>query len=377
MDNLLNLVRQKLVDSNQEITSGEIIKVVRKETHGLLNENQLFNQYKKIEQELVGLGKIEYLLQLPNITDILVVGSNEIWIDQGKGLEKTSLQFSNEKEVASLATRLALQNGKRLDAAKPWVDTNINLPNVDYHIRFHAVLASLTRQGTCISLRILRPKEVNLAQLVANQTIDTGIVHFLKQMISRKVSFLISGGTGSGKTTLLNALLQEIPNNERVICVEDTYELVATSKSQINLTTLDANNEGTGEITLSLLIKQALRMRPDRIVVGEVRGAEIVDLLTALNTGHLGSAGTIHANSTAEVPSRVEALGALGGIKRSSMHSLFAAAVKIILHVEKDTAGYRRLKEIGILYRDGDYVKIKKIWKYGSNPPSNNWDHIC
>ena len=176
----------------------------------------------------------------------------------------------------------------------------------------------------------------------------------LDGIIAARLAFLISGGTGAGKTTLLSAVLGAVAAGERIVCVEDAAELAPAHPHLVKLVARCANVEGVGEVTVRDLVRQALRMRPDRIVVGEVRGAEVVDLLAALNTGHDGGAGTVHANSPAEVPARLEALAALGGLDRAALHSQLAAAVQVVLHVSRDRTGTRRLTEIAVLERGDD-----------------------
>ncbi|MDT5016392.1 MAG: pilus assembly protein CpaF, partial [Mycobacterium sp.] len=171
----------------------------------------------------------------------------------------------------------------------------------------------------------------------------------LSDIIGARLAFIVSGGTGAGKTTLLAAALGAVPSDERIVCVEDAAELEPAHPHLVKLVARCANVEGIGEVTVRDLVKQALRMRPDRIVVGEVRGAEVVDLLAALNTGHDGGAGTVHANSPAEVPARLEALAAVGGLDRSALHSQLAAAVQVVVHVSRDRSGRRRLSEIAVL----------------------------
>jgi pilus assembly protein CpaF len=185
----------------------------------------------------------------------------------------------------------------------------------------------------------------------------------LEGIIAARLAFLISGGTGAGKTTLLAAVLGAVGAHERIVCVEDAAELAPAHPHLVRLVARCANVEGVGEVTVRDLVRQALRMRPDRIVVGEVRGAEVVDLLAALNTGHDGGAGTVHANNAAEVPARLEALAALGGLDRAALHSQLAAAVQVILHVSRDRTGARRLTEIGVLQRgDDDRVRVVTAW---------------
>ena len=194
-------------------------------------------------------------------------------------------------------------------------------------VRLHAVLPPIAAGSTCLSLRVLRCATQDLEALVASGAIDGQAHRLLTEILAARLAFVISGGTGAGKTTLLAALLAAVPADERIVCVEDAAELAPAHPHLVKLVARAANVEGAGEVTVRDLVRQALRMRPDRIVVGEVRGAEVVDLLSALNTGHDGGAGTVHANSPAEVPARFEALAALGGLDRSALHSQLAAAV--------------------------------------------------
>ncbi len=210
---------------------------------------------------------------------------------------------------------------------------------------------------------MLRPATQGLATLRRTGAIAPEASGLLDGIIAARLAFLVSGGTGAGKTTLLAAVLGEVAPEERIICVEDAAELEPRHPHLVKLVARCANVEGVGEITVRDLVRQALRMRPDRIVVGEVRGAEVVDLLAALNTGHDGGAGTVHANNIAEVPARLEALAALGGLDRLALHSQLAAAVQVLLHVGRDRNGQRRLGEIGVLRRDSSgLVGVATAW---------------
>jgi pilus assembly protein CpaF len=207
----------------------------------------------------------------------------------------------------------------------------------------------------------LRPATQDLAALMQTGTIEPPAAALLKDIIAARLAFLISGGTGAGKTTLLAAVLGAVPVHERIVCVEDAAELEPAHPHLVKLVARCANVEGVGEVTVRDLVKQALRMRPDRIVVGEVRGAEVVDLLAALNTGHDGGAGTVHANSPAEVPARLEALAAVGGLDRGALHS------QVLVHVSRDHDGRRRLSEIAVLSAAGDgRVRAVTAWRAGT-----------
>jgi pilus assembly protein CpaF len=287
------------------------------------------------------------LLSNLNITDILVNGHKEVWIDQGQGLEKTKLTFLNEESVRSLAQKLALSTGRRLDQSQPYVDAQLSKS-----IRLHAVLSPIANPGTVISLRIHRPQIMSLSELVMKKNITTSQKDFLNEIIKEKKSFVICGGTGSGKTTLLNSLLSEVNRNQRILIIEDSRELNPQNPHVVSLEGRPANIEGMGLITMKDLIKQSLRMRADRLIIGEVRGVEIVDWLSALNTGHPGSAGTIHANSIHEVIIRFESLGLMAGLSKEAIHSQLRTALNYVIHIERNSHGKRCVKAIGEFQTD-------------------------
>jgi pilus assembly protein CpaF len=308
----------------------------------------IYHQSRNDEQtQTSGLGILESLLDNSNITDILVNGHKEVWIDQGQGLEKTKLTFLNEESVRSLAQKLALSTGRRLDQSQPYVDAQLTKT-----IRLHAVLTPIASPGTFISLRIHRPKTMLLTELVINKTLTTPQKNFLTEMIKNKKSFVICGGTGSGKTTLLNSLLSDVGKSQRILIIEDSRELNPQHPHVLSLEGRPVNIEGMGLITMKDLIKQSLRMRADRLIIGEVRGAEVNDWLSALNTGHTGSAGTIHANSIHEVITRFECLGLMAGLSKEAIHSQLKTALDYVIHIERNADGKRRVRAIGEFLTD-------------------------
>jgi pilus assembly protein CpaF len=252
--------------------------------------------------------------------------------------------------VARLARRLAMAAGRRLDDSHPFVDARLADGT-----RLHAVLAPVAASGTCLSLRVLRPVRHDLAALQDSGSLPGITMPAVLAVLRARLSFLVSGGTGSGKTTLLSALLSAIPADERLVTVEDAEELRPPHSHVVRLVARPANVEGAGAIGLRDLVRQALRMRPDRIVVGEVRGAEVVDLLAALNTGHEGGAGTLHANAAADVPARLEALAGLAGVGRVALHAQLAGAVRIVLHIRRE-GGRRVVHEVAVLQAGPDGV---------------------
>ncbi|MEV7089424.1 TadA family conjugal transfer-associated ATPase [Streptomyces sp. NPDC093085] len=342
---LLDAVRQRLAESGAEPTPARVAAALRAQGR-LLGDAEVLGAAAELRCELVGTGPLEPLLADPAVTDVLVSAPDQVWVDRGGGLERTGVSFPDAASVRRLAQRLAAAAGRRLDDARPWVDAR--LPD---GTRMHAVLPPVAVGSTCLSLRVVRPKAFSLAELTRAGTIPPGGGRVLSALLDARLSFLISGGTGTGKTTLLSTLLGLVGERERIVLAEDSAELRPDHPHVVRLEGRPANQEGVGRVTLRDLVRQALRMRPDRLVVGEVRGAEVTALLAALNTGHDGG-GTVHANTAADVPARLEALGTAAGLDRAALHSQLAAAVSVVIHLVRDRDGRRRLAEVHVLERD-------------------------
>lgn len=304
-----------------------------------------------LRRHSVGAGPLEELLSRPGVSDVVVNGPADVFVDGGSGLERVDVSFVDDEQVRRLAIRLAAAAGRRLDDASPFVDGRLASG-----VRLHAVLAPVAAPGTCISLRVPASRTFSLTDLVDDGSLPGEGAELLRAIVRRRVAYLISGGTGGGKTTLLAAMLALVPAEERIVLVEDARELVPAHPHCVRLEARPANAEGAGAITLTTLVRQALRMRPDRVVLGEVRGAELTDLLTALNTGHEGGCGTIHANSVEDVPARLEALAALGGMGRDACHAQVAAALRLVIHVVRDPGGRRRVAQVGVFRRGPDGI---------------------
>ncbi|UUN28329.1 TadA family conjugal transfer-associated ATPase [Streptomyces sp. FIT100] len=343
---LLDAVRQRLAESGAEPTPARVAAALRAQGR-LLGDAEVLGAAEELRCELVGTGPLEPLLADPAVTDVLVSAPDRVWVDRGGGLELTEVTFSDAGAVRRLAQRLAAVAGRRLDDARPWVDAR--LPD---GTRMHAVLPPVAVGSTCLSLRVVRPRAFSLSELVAAGTIPPGGDRLLGALIGARISYLISGGTGTGKTTLLSTLLGLVGERERIVLAEDSAELRPDHPHVVRLESRPANQEGAGQVTLRDLVRQALRMRPDRLVVGEVRGAEVTDLLAALNTGHDGGCGTVHANTAADVPARLEALGTAAGLDRAALHSQLAAALSVVIHLVRDRDGRRRIAEVHVLERD-------------------------
>lgn len=343
---LLDGVRRWLAESGGEPTPARVAQALREQGR-VLGDAEVLGAAEQLRSELVGSGPLESLLADPSVTDVLVSAPDRVWVDRGGGLELTTVSFPDAAAVRRLAQRLAAVAGRRLDDARPWADAR--LPD---GTRLHAVLPPVAVGCTCLSLRVVRPRAFTLDELVTAGTVPPGGDRILRALIEARLSFLISGGTGTGKTTLLSALLGLVGPGERIVLAEDSAELKPDHPHVVRLESRPANQEGAGLVTLQDLVRQALRMRPDRLVVGEVRGPEVVHLLAALNTGHEGGCGTVHANAAADVPARLEALGTAAGLDRAALHSQLAAALSVVLHLVRDRAGRRRIAEVHVLERD-------------------------
>jgi len=341
-------IRHRLVASRRP-ASPEAVGSALREVQPWLGAVDRLEVAKSVHADLAGLGPLQRILSDPRVSDICVNASREVWIDRGDGMEPAGVAFEDEHQVRSLAVRLAQAAGRRLDDSSPFVDAA--LPE---GIRLHAVLPPVADGGTCISLRIPRSRGFSMAELVDAGTVSPAGAELLQRVVRRRLSFLVSGGAGSGKTTLLGALLSLAAPGERLVLVEDTAELIVRAGHLVRLQGRPANAEGSGAIAQSTLVRQALRMRPDRLVVGECRGVDVLDLLSALNTGHDGGCGTVHANRACEVPARLEALAAPAGLARNALHSLLAAAVDAVIHLDRRPDGVRRVAELALCRRLAD-----------------------
>jgi pilus assembly protein CpaF len=349
---LVDRVRVRLANSGVEPTAVHVAAAIRAEGR-LASDTAVLDVVTTLRSEMEGLGPLEPLVRHSAVTDVLVNAADEVWIDGSDGLRRTAVRFPDEAAVRRLAQRLAAMGGRRLDDAMPYVDAR--LPD---GIRVHAVLPPLAPRATCLSLRIPRRRVFTLGELIKAGTVTSQAVELLEMIVASRVSFVIAGAAGAGKTSLLSCLLGLVPHGERMVLVEDAAELRPDHPHVVRLEARPANIEGAGEVTLRDLVRQALRMRPDRLVVGEVRGGEVVDLLAALNTGHEGGCGTLHANAAREVPARVEALAVAAGVDRAAVHSQLSAGLHVVVQIGRDHARVRRVREIGVMVPSGDGLAI-------------------
>jgi pilus assembly protein CpaF len=356
---LVRRVRQRLTDSGEPPTHHAVIEAIRAEPgQAALGGATLLRIGDRVFEEVAGVGPLSTLLDDPAVTDVLVNGPGEVWVDHGAGLQPArGIRFTDAAELRGLAQRLAAAAGRRLDDASPCVD--VRLPDGS---RLHAVLPPLAVGGPYLSIRTLRRQSYGLGDLVRAGTLTPGSAQLVEAIVGARLAFVVTGGTASGKTTVLSAMLSLVPGSERIVIVEDATELAPNHPHVISLQARPPNVEGSGEVGLRDLVRQALRMRPDRLIVGECRGAEVVDWLSALNTGHDGGAGTVHANSADDVPARFEALGLLGGISRDALHAQLAAGLQVVLHLGR-RGTLRSLDEVCVLDRTAAAVTAVPAWR--------------
>nr|WP_250029344.1 TadA family conjugal transfer-associated ATPase [Actinoplanes maris] len=341
-------VRHRFVVDGVQATPAAVVRAVRGEPDAaVLGDTAVLRLADRVHDQLVGAGPLAPLLADPDVTDVLVNGL-AVWVDRGAGLQRAPVVLGDLEEVRRLAQRLAAACGRRLDDGQPYADAR--LPD---GTRLHAVLPPVATDGPYLSLRTFRHRPFRLDDLIERGTVPPTVAPVLAAIITARLAYLVTGGTGSGKTTLLATLLGMVPPTERIVLVEDAAELRPLHPHVVALQARTANVEGAGAIGLTDLVRQALRMRPDRLVVGECRGAEIVDLLGALNTGHDGGAGTLHANAPADVPARLEALGLLGGLPRAALHAQVVAALQVVLQMRRTDRG-RVLESVSVLLPTGE-----------------------
>jgi pilus assembly protein CpaF len=355
-------VRRRFVLDGGDATAAEVMSAVRAEPRtGALGDTTVLRLAERVHSDLVGAGPLAPLLRDPAVTDVLV-NATQVWVDRGRGLERAPVVLGGPDDVRRLAQRMVAACGRRLDDGCPYADAR--LPD---GTRLHAVLPPVAVDGPVLSLRTFRQRPFTLADLTRVGSLAADAADLVVAIVAARLAYLVVGGTGSGKTTLLGTLLGLVPPTERIVLVEDAAELRPVHPHVVALQARTSNVEGAGAIGLRDLIRQALRMRPDRLVVGECRGAEIVDLLGALNTGHEGGAGTLHANTPADVPARLEALGLLGGLPRAALHAQVTAALQVVLHVRRVSAG-RVLESVCLLLpRGADHlVTAVPAWHVGA-----------
>jgi pilus assembly protein CpaF len=317
---------------------------------------------KEVNDELMGLGPLESLLWDDEITDILVNGYDQIYVEKRGKLHRTDIAFHDDQQLMLIIDRIVSQVGRRVDESSPMVDAR--LPDGS---RINAIIPPLALDGPSLSIRRFGRRRYDISSLIDNESLTREIAEFLRAAVRARLSILVCGGTGSGKTTMLNCLSAFVPEDERIVTIEDSAELSLQQPHVVRLETRPSNLEGKGEVTQRDLVRNCLRMRPDRIVVGEVRGAEVFDMLQAMSTGHDGSIATIHANSPRECLGRLEMMMLLSGISvpQRAMRQQIAGALNLIVHVTRLSDGSRKLMKIAeVNGMEGDMVMMQDLFEF-------------
>ncbi|MCC3861387.1 CpaF family protein [Pseudemcibacter aquimaris] len=340
----------------------DIIRLVLIEMKLNLNRKEEEMLETSLIDEILGLGPLEVLLTDPEVNDILINGPKQIFIERRGKLELTDIELRDEQHIRNIANRICARVGRHVSNASPLVDTRLEDGS-----RVNIILPPLSLRGTAISIRKFSVKPFTMADFVNNGTLSQEMANFLEASAASKMNIIISGGTGSGKTTLLNVLSQSIPDDERIITIEDSAELNLNQIHVLPLEARPANTDDEGEVTIRELVVNALRMRPDRIIVGEVRGGEIMDMLQAMNTGHEGSMGTVHANGPAQSLTRLENMASMAGFLYP-IHVIrrqLAEALNIIVQISRMKDGKRRITSIHeIVGMEDDEIVLQELFKY-------------
>ncbi|MDT0167284.1 TadA family conjugal transfer-associated ATPase [Actinotalea sp. AC32] len=358
---LVGRVRDVIVREGRGADPAAVRDVLR-EVAGVLGTADADALSRAVAAELGGAGPLQPLVDADGVTDVLVEGGRA-WVDRGHGLERAGVDLGGPGAVRALAVRLAAAAGQRLDDAAPVADGR--LPD---GTRLHAVLPPVADGGPLISLRVHRPVPWTLEELVTAGAVPVALADLLAGLVARRANVLVSGATGTGKTTLVGALLSLVPPDERIVCVEEAGELAPRHPHLVRLLARRANVEGAGAVDLADLVRHALRMRPDRIVLGECRGPEVREVLTALNTGHDGGWATVHANAATDVPARLEALGALAGMSPRAVTAQAATALDAVVHLAR-TRGRRHVAQVGRVRRDDDVLRVEEVAAWSPDGP--------
>ena len=332
------------------------------ESSMVINESERRQIVQGIQDEMLGLGPIEPLLADPGVSDILVNGPYKVYVERKGKIEATNIEFDSEPHLMRVIDRIVSRIGRRVDEMNPMVDAR--LPDGS---RVNAVIPPLAIDGPLLSIRRFSVVPYTMVDLLGFQTLNAEMAELINGLVKAKINLLVSGGTGSGKTTLLNVISASIPHDERIVTIEDAAELQLQQPHVVRMETRPQNIEGKGEISQRALLRNSLRMRPDRIILGEVRGAEVLDMLQAMNTGHDGSMTTIHANTPRDATTRLEHMLGMAGLNVDvrSMRQQISAALSVIIQVSRLSDGRRKLTSLQeITGIEGDVITMQEIFKF-------------
>ena len=374
LSNLKVSLHQRLIDKinlaaletmTREQVSEQLNPIVAKmvaEERAALNRQEYDRLLEELLDEVLGLGPIEPLLADPTIADILVNTHKQVFVEREGKLERTQIQFRDDRHLTRIIQKIVTGVGRRVDESQPWVDAR--LPDGS---RVNALLPPCAVDGPLLSIRKFSKIAYTMDRLVENGTITAQLAEILEIIVKSRMNVLISGGTGTGKTTMLNAMSSLISSKERIVTIEDTAELQLQQEHIARMESRPANTEGVGEVTQRDLLRNSLRMRPDRIVVGEVRGTEVLDMLQAMNTGHDGSMTTIHANTPRDALTRLEHMTAMSGfdIPTRALRGQIGSAIHIIVQLQRFSDGRRRIVSLQeITGLENEVIAMQEIYKF-------------
>ena len=371
LDELAWALRRRLIDDAREGGAGadgleaEVRALVDHEA-AALPDAEREALAGRVMRLATGLGPLEPLLEDPSVEEVMVNGPGVVYAERAGKLERTEIAFGDEAELRHAIERILAPLGRRVDETSPLCDAR--LPDGS---RVNVVVPPLALDGSCLTIRRFRRRGFSLDELVEGGTLVAPLARFLADCVRLRASILVSGGTGSGKTTTLNALSAAIPDGERIVTIEDAAELRLRQRHLVRLESRPANLEGRGEVTIRALVRNALRMRPDRIVVGEVRGPEALDLLMALNTGHDGSLSTVHANSPEDALRRIETLALTAGVglPHSAVREQVAGALDLVVHQARAPSGERRVEQVAEVVRVAGGTGTREIYRLREGRP--------
>jgi pilus assembly protein CpaF len=371
LDELAEALRARLIESARADSlrgaaladglEAEVRSLVEREA-AVLDELDREELCERVLRLATGLGPLEPLLADPLVDEVMVNGPESVWVERGGRLEPAGVAFSTEAELLHAIERILAPLGRRVDEASPLCDARLADGS-----RVNVVIPPLALSGPCLTIRRFRRQGFSLEDLVENGTLSESLAAFLTRCVRARASILVSGGTGSGKTTTLGALSGALPEGERIVTIEDAAELRLRQPHVVRLEARPPNLEGRGEVTIRQLVRNALRMRPDRIVVGEVRGGEALDMLMALNTGHEGSLTTVHANSPPDALRRVETLALMAGVglPHSAVREQLGSALQLVVHQARGPDGRRRVESVAEVVRLGDAAGTRELYTRG------------
>ncbi len=357
---VLSAVHQDEAQVEQVI--GNYVEKVLKDDPFAVPVNDRSRIVSELKDEMLGLGPIENLLKDPSVTEIMVNGPKKVFVERMGKLQLTDVQFHDDSHVMNIVERILSPLGRHIDESVPLVDARLADGS-----RVNIIIPPLSLIGPCITIRKFATKALSVENLITFGTLDRKMADFIKACIKARINILVSGGTGSGKTTTLNVLSSFIPENERIVTIEDAAELKLQQEHVVTLEARPANIEGSGEITIRDLVKNALRMRPDRIIVGEVRGGEALDMLQAMNTGHDGSLTTAHANSPRDVLSRLETMVLMAGFEMPirAIREQVSSAIDLIVHQSRMKDGSRKITHITeVQHMEGDIITMQDLFRF-------------